>query len=190
MAPRPRRLIGTVTLAFLVVACAIPFASAAPPLKSLRPLVRPGENAPAFTLKNIEGKSVSYRPSGKGPSLIVFWSAFCPLCRELTPSLNDLSRRHGAAIRIVGVNLDGKRFSHSVKAFVKEYDVRYPVLFDDIRGDFFIASDPYGVEKTPTAVLVDGGGKVRAAYEADGMREMLAKFDKILSGLKGGSGVK
>jgi thiol-disulfide isomerase/thioredoxin len=181
---------GAVTLVFLVVACGIRFAAAAPPLTALRGLIRPGENAPAFTLNDIDGKRVSYRPSGKSPSLIVFWSAFCPLCRELTPSLNDLSRRHAASIRIVGVNLDGKRFSHSIKAFVKEYAVSYPVLLDDIRSDFFIASDPYGVEKTPTAVIVDTGGKVRAAYAGDGMRVMFADFDGILSGLKDGPGVK
>ena len=190
MLPELRRLIGAVTLLFLFVGCLTRIASASGQIEALRPLIRAGENASAFTLKNIDGKSVSYRPSGKTPSLIVFWSAFCPLCRELTPSLNDLSRRHGASIRIVSVNLDGKRFSHSIKSFVNEYAVSYPVLLDEIRGDFFIASDPYGVEKTPTAVLVDAGGKVRAAFAAEGLREMLAKFDGIMSGLKDGSGVK
>jgi len=190
MSPKSRRLIGTVTVLYLFVACVIPVASASGQIEALRPLIRPGENAPAFTLKDIDGKSISFRPSGKTASLIVFWSAFCPLCRELTPSLNDLSRRHAASIRIVSVNLDGKRFSHSIKSFVKDYAVSYPVLLDDIRGDFFIASDPYGVEKTPTAVLVDASGKVRAAYAADGVREMLANFDGMLSGLKDGSGVK
>lgn len=190
MSPTFRRLVGAVMLLFLLVACVIRIASASGQIEALRPLVRPGENAPAFTLKDIDGKKISYRPSGKTPSLIIFWSAFCPLCRELTPSLNDLSRRHGASIRIVSVNLDGKRFSHSIKSFVKEYAVSYPVLLDEIRGDFFIASDPYGVEKTPTAVLVDSGGKVRAAYAAEGMREMLAKFDGVMSGLKEGSSIK
>lgn len=189
MSSKPRRLIGAATYFLLVVACVIPFAYASPQIETLRPLIRPGENAPPFILKDMYGKSVSYRPSGKTPALIVFWSAFCPLCRELTPSLNDISRRHGASIRVVSINLDGKRFTHAVKAFLKEFGVTYPVLLDDIRGDFFIASDPYGVEKTPTAVLVDSGGKVRAAYAADGMRVMIADFDGILSGLKEGSGV-
>ena len=190
MSPNSRRLIGAVTVLCLFVAYVIPVASASGQLEALRPLIRPGENAPPFTLKDMDGKSISFRPSGKTPSLIVFWSAFCPLCRELTPSLNDLSRRHAASLRIVSVNLDGIRFSHSIKSFVKEYAVSYPVLLDEIRGDFFIASDPYGVEKTPTAVIVDSGGKVRAAYAADGVREMLTSFDGILSGLKDGPGVK
>lgn len=185
------RLIGAAILALVLVAgMTTPGIAEATELKALRPLVGPGERAPAFTLEDVDGKRVSYRPAGGKPALIVFWSAFCPLCRELTPSVNDIHRRYGASLRIFSVNLDGKRFSKSVKAFIKEQAMVYPVLFDSISGDFFIASDPYGVEKIPTAVLVDAGGNIRAAYAADKIREMVAGFDVIVSGMQKGSGVK
>lgn len=185
------RLFGTAILALVLVSVVTtPCIAEATELKAFRPLVGPGERAPAFTLEDVDGKHVSYRPAGGKPALIVFWSAFCPLCRELTPSVNDIHRRYGATLRVVSVNLDGKRFSKSVKSFIKEQSMVYPVLFDIIRGDFFVASDRYGVEKIPTAVLVDEGGKVRAAYSADGIREMVAGFDVIVSGMQKGSGVK
>jgi thiol-disulfide isomerase/thioredoxin len=190
MPSSPVRVVGAALLALLLSAGAISVAASDARQTALRPLLRSGEKAPAFTLSDIDGKRVSYRPEGRKPSLVVFWSAFCPLCRELTPFLNDIARRYGGSVRVVSVNLDGKRFSHAVQAFARDSGIAYPVLYDDLRGDFFIASDPYGVEKTPTAVLVDAGGTVRAAYVAEGIREMIRNFDAAVAGLKKGTGVQ
>jgi thiol-disulfide isomerase/thioredoxin len=152
--------------------------------KGLRPLIGVSEKAPAFSLKDLDGKTVSFRPGNGKPTLIVFWSVFCPLCRELAPSLNEIDRRHGRNLRIVGVNLDGKRFSNAIRKFIDEYGIAFPVGLDAVVDDFFVASDPYGVEKTPTAVVVNGEGSVRGAYAAERMREMIGNFDEIASGLK------
>jgi len=165
-------------------------AESVPEINSLRSLVAPGETAPSFTLKTLEGKIVSFHPRGEKPSLIVFWTAFCPLCRELTPSINAIADRYGSAIRIVSINLDGSRFSNAVRSFVKENGIRYPVLMDSLQGDFFIASDRYGVQKTPTAVLVGASGKVHSAYEAERMKELVRKFDEIINGLNNVKSVK
>ncbi len=151
---------------------------------ALRSLIKPGEKAPRFTLNDLAGRPVAFNPGGGTPALVVFWSAFCPLCRELTPSVSAIVRRYAGTVRVFSVNLDGKRFRNAVTAFVKEHRIAYPVLLDDVRDDLFIASDPYGVEKTPTAVLVDGDGTVHAAYAAEGMRAFLAVFDREVSELK------
>lgn len=150
----------------------------------LRSLVRAGEQAPPFTLRDLDGKAVSFHPGDGKPALIVFWSAFCPMCRELTPSVNAIAKSHGKSVRVIGVNLDGKRFSNAVASFIKEFGVPYPVVLDEIRNDLFVASDPYGVEKTPTAVLVDGKGIVRGSYAADSMRPFVSSFGRIFSDLK------
>jgi thiol-disulfide isomerase/thioredoxin len=152
-------------------------------MTALRPLVGPGEPAPPFTLEDLDGKTAAFRAGNGKPSLIVFWTVFCPLCRELTPAVNEIARRHRATIRFASINLDGKRFTNAVHSFVKENGITYPVLLDSLRGDFFIASDPYGVEKTPTAVLVDASGKVHSAYAAERMKEMVRKFDEIVTPL-------
>lgn len=152
-------------------------------MTALRSLVGPGEPAPPFTLEDLDGKTAAFRAGNGKPSLIVFWTVFCPLCRELTPAVNEIARRHRATIRLASINLDGKRFTNAVHSFVKENGITYPVLLDSLRGDFFIASDPYGVEKTPTAVLVDASGKVHSAYAAERMKEMVRKFDEIVTPL-------
>lgn len=175
---------------FVVVVASATGNASGKEMKELRSLVRTGEDAPSFTLNALDGKTVSFRPGGGKPSLIVFWSAFCPLCREFTPAINDVARRLGSTIRLASINLDGKRFNNAVQSFVKENGILYPVLMDSLRGDFFVASDPYGVAKTPTAVLVDASGKVHSAYEAEDMKKLFANFDGIVSGLKTGHAVK
>jgi len=145
---------------------------------ALRTLVREGEPAPSFTLDRLEGGAFPYVPGGGTPSLLLFWSAFCPLCRELTPELVALSNRHRESVRFVSVNLDGHRFRSAIRSFVEDFAVPYPVLLDEIRNDLFIASDAYGISKTPTAILVDGDGIVRGAYAAEQVPLLLQEFDQ------------
>ncbi len=153
----------------------------------LRKLVQPGEKAPAFALDDLDGRPVAVNPGDGKPSLIVFFSAFCPLCRELAPSVREIASRPDVKIRVIGVNLDGKRFSKAVRSFVDECGFTFPVLLDDIRNDMFLASDPYGVEKTPTAVLVDGRGFVRGSYAAEKMRDLFRDFERIAARLQEGN---
>ncbi|HEX9205111.1 MAG TPA: TlpA disulfide reductase family protein [Candidatus Deferrimicrobiaceae bacterium] len=153
----------------------------------LRPLLSAGEKAPGFSLRDVDGNEVHFPPGDGRPALVVFWSVFCPMCRELMPGIGDFAVRHGAAVRVIGVNLDGSRFAGSVRDYLREMALPFPVGLDALRGDLFIASDPFGVEKTPTAVLVDGGGTVRGAWAAEKVREFLSEADSIVAALQKGA---
>src|SRR5512134_132082 len=107
-----RRAWGPVAALFALL-CLAALARAAE-MSALRPLVKPGEKAPRFTLNDLDGKPVALHPGDGKPVLVVFWSAFCPLCRELTPSISGIARRYAGSIRVVSVNLDGKRFRNAV----------------------------------------------------------------------------
>ena len=150
---------------------------------ALRTLIQPGETAPAFTLDDIDGRTVAVSPGGGKPSLVVFFSAFCPLCRELAPSVAGVAARSEGKVVVIGVNLDGKRFGGPVRSFVAAHGFRFPVLLDEIRDDLFVASDRYGVDKTPTAVLVDGRGRVAGSFAAERMRDLLKDFDRLVDGV-------
>gem|GEM_PF-1927450 len=156
----------------------------APAGSGLRPLARPGDRALGFALKDLSGRTVAFRPGGGRPALLVFWSAFCPLCRELVPVLDNLAQRHAGKISLYTVNLDGPRFSNAVASFVRETRLKGPVLLDDLRNDLFIASDPYGIQKTPTAVLVDGAGTVRGVFPADEARRLASGFERFVAELQ------
>lgn len=184
MGPSPRggRAVASVLLFIFFIAGAS--AVAAAETQKLRTLVHPGEEAPGFSLKDVDGKTVAFRPGRGKAALVVFWSVFCPMCREMMPGIERFAARHGKTIRVVGVNLDGKRFSNAVRAWMKETSPGFPVGLDEIRDDFFIASDPYGVEKTPTAVLIDGTGLVHGAWAAEALREFERNADAIVAELQ------
>lgn len=172
---------GFAVVAWILVVLFSPRVGIAQEVTALRPLIQAGEKAPTFTLNGLDGKPYAFVPGKGKSSLLIFWSCFCPLCRELTPDLSELFRRHGKTVRFLSINLDGKRFSNSVSSFVKENRMEFPVLLDDIRNDFFIASDPYGISKTPTAVFIDDNGVVRGAFAAEAIREMIRDFDQVSS---------
>jgi thiol-disulfide isomerase/thioredoxin len=153
----------------------------------LRPLLSAGEKAPGFSLRDVDGNEVLFRPGDGKPALVVFWSVFCPTCRELMPGIDGFAARHGATVRVVGVNLDGSRFAGAVRDYLRETALRFPVGLDALRGDFFIASDPYGVEKTPTVVLLGRDGTVRGAWAAGKIREFLSESDSIVAALQQGA---
>lgn len=178
----PRRGIPALLLVLFLLVPAVPAGAAE--MQALRPLVHAGEKAPGFSLKDLDGKEVAFRPGTGKPALIAFWSVFCPTCKELVPEIDKSSVRHGAAVRVIGVNLDGKRFTNAIRSFLKETGLRMPVGLDDLRNDFFVASDPFGVEKTPTLVLVDGAGVVRGAWAAERIRDFLKDADAIVADLK------
>ena len=180
--PAAGRVIAYALLSLVLLAGA-PAVSAADSQK-LRSLVHHGEKAPGFSLKDVDGKRVAFRPGHGKAALVVFWSVFCPMCREMMPAIDRFAERHGRTVRVVGVNLDGKRFSNAVRAWLKETSPRFPVGLDEIKDDFFIASDPYGVEKTPTAVLVDGDGLVHGAWAAEALRDFERNADAIVADLQ------
>jgi peroxiredoxin len=180
------RRIGAGLVALFFLAC-LSWVATGEEMKALRPLIGKGEKAPVFTLDTLEGKSLTFRPKTGKPAVVVFWSAFCPLCREMAPGIRDIFRRYGDSIRFLGVNLDGNRFRNAVRSFVREYDWNIPLVLDDIRNDFFIASDPYGIMKTPTAIVVDGNGTVWGVYAAEKMTGLVRDFDRIASEIHEGS---
>ncbi|MFA6146688.1 MAG: TlpA disulfide reductase family protein [bacterium] len=182
LSSRGGRVLSLVLLFLFVIASASPVAAAAG--QKLRTLVHPGEKAPGFSLKDVDGKEVAFRPGRGKAALILFWSVFCPMCKEMMPVIDRFAARHGKTVRVIGVNLDGKRFSNAVRAWMKDSHPRFPVGLDEIRDDFFISSDPYGVEKTPTAVLVDGTGLVRGAWAAEALRVFERNADAIVADLQ------
>jgi len=183
----PRRRIHVPALLLFLLLPALAPTRAVGDQQQLRSLLHPGEKAPAFSLKDIDGNTISFRPGDGKPALVVFWSVFCPLCREMMPDVERFAVRHGKTVRVIAVNLDGKRFTNAVRAWLKEANPGFPVGLDELRDDYFVASDPYGLEKTPTVVLVDGDGFVRGAWAAEGTREFGKNADALVGGLQKGA---
>ena len=117
-----------------------------------------GVAAPNFSLKDLEGRSVSLSSfKDKSPVLMFFWATWCGYCREEIPKVADLRNRFDTeALAILGIDLQEP--SARVGRFAKTAGINYTVLLDE---DASVAME-YGVFAVPSFFLVDKEGQVVA----------------------------
>jgi peroxiredoxin len=126
---------------------------------STLPPGEPLDTAPAFTLTDLSGKSVSLSDF-KGKVLILdFWATWCPPCKKEIPDFIELQKQYGSqGVQIVGIALDQP---DKVKAFVQQNGINYPVLM----GNEAITVKYGGIDGIPTTFVIDKKGKIINRFE-------------------------
>jgi len=139
-------------LLFLVVASAYPARAAVTG-------PQPGAPAPAFTLRTIDGKTVTL-DSFKGKTLVInTWATWCPPCREETPDLlRSYAALHGSNVVFLGV--DSTEEAPIVRAFVASKGIPYAQAIDSGR----TFANAYDIRYFPTTFVIDPNGILRARY--------------------------
>ena len=93
------------------------------------------------------------------PVLIDWWASWCGPCRKEQPELNAMYRRFAPqGVHFTGVDL--RDDAASGRAFVSEFQVPYPSIFDP--GEE--TAGPWQVDAPPTIVIVDGQGRIRGRF--------------------------
>jgi len=124
----------------------------------------PAGGAYDFTLKDLEGREVSFSDYQGQVVMINFWAPWCGPCRMETPDLVDLSEEYvGRGLQILGVAVS-YRGEQSVHDFADEWGVSYPVLF----GSDQLVRQYGGFRGIPTTFLFSRDGTLYRKYE--GMR--------------------
>lgn len=119
--------------------------------------------APNFTLKNLEGQTVSLSDYQGKVVLINFWGTWCEPCKQETPALQSAyDKLADDGLVVLGVNLlnSERTFNRNiehVRQFANLYGVQYPVVLDDSG----MAAQAYAISPIPTSYFVDQQGKVR-----------------------------
>lgn len=123
------------------------------------PALQVGVQAPAFTVKLLDGKTISITDyKGKG-LLMIFMSSWCPCSNESIPIINAAYQRHqgdNIEFLIVGIQEARSKF----EKFVKKRGIAFPATYD---GDKLI-SRPYGINAPPTMVFIDKKGMVKRVF--------------------------
>jgi peroxiredoxin len=115
-----------------------------------------GNPAPDFQLPTMDGASISLADLRSKPAVIVFWAAWCPVCKEETTRINALAAEYeGKGVRVLGINI--KDSFARAEGGMKEFGIRYAVARD---ADASVAR-AYKVRGTPTIVFLDRQGIVR-----------------------------
>ena len=77
------------------------------------------------------GSKKTFIETDRSPlTAVVFLSPECPLCKNYSLTLNQLTKKHGSTVRFYGV-VPGKTYSpEAVRQFVDDYKISFPVLID------------------------------------------------------------
>ena len=103
-----------------------------------------------------------------------FWASWCEPCRSESPLLERWHRRISRDGRATVLGIDGQDVSSDARAFVREYELTYPMLHDG-PGDL---REPFGVLGYPETFVIDQRGRVaavrRGPVDEKFMRESVA----------------
>ena len=112
-----------------------------------------GQALPLVQL-DLNGQPVNLQAmTEKGPVLLYFWATWCGYCRVVSPAVSDLAADH----QVLTVALQ----SGSDKD-VAAYQQKHGLNFDTINDPSGALSASWGLQVTPTIVIVDREGKVSA----------------------------
>ncbi|MEP6707773.1 MAG: TlpA disulfide reductase family protein [Pyrinomonadaceae bacterium] len=115
-----------------------------------------GDAAPDFQLATIDGAAASLAGLRGQPAVLVFWTAWCPTCKEEAPHFNELAARYESrGVRVLGINIQDSLAR--TQSGIKDFGIRYAVARD---ADASVARR-YNVTGTPTIVFLDKLGVVR-----------------------------
>jgi thiol-disulfide isomerase/thioredoxin len=134
--------------------------------------------APSFTLKTVDGKSVSLSEYKGKAVLLNFWATWCGPCKLEMPWLIQMQKKYSAqGFTVLGISEDDGS-TKEVSDFMAKMGVDYPVLmYNDQMNKAY-----GGIDYLPTSYYIGRDGKV--VIESGGLiseSEMEANIQKILA---------
>ncbi|HKT35282.1 MAG TPA: TlpA disulfide reductase family protein [Nitrospira sp.] len=145
-----------------------------------RGVVKPGEPAPNFQLRDMNGRIMSLSDLRGKVVLLNFWATWCGPCRVEMPAMERLYRTYDRKdFEILAVSTDAQGVAVT-RPFQQENKLTFPILHD---ADFRVGLS-YGARTLPMTFMVDRQGIVRQhifgardweAPEAHQLVEMLMK---------------
>ena len=116
-----------------------------------------GTEAPAAEVATLDGKPANLKQHiGKGPVVMEFWATWCPVCKELEPSMTALTTKYTGKVTFVNVSVSVNQSPALVQRYVTNHKMG-GIQYYDTKGD---ATGVYDVPATSYVVVIDKAGKV------------------------------
>lgn len=132
-----------------------------------------GERAPEFTLKDLNGKTISLSDFKGKRVLLNFWASWCPPCRAEMPYMERIYQNYkddGIAIVAVNMLTTEKRLG-DVTRFVENFELTFPIPLDE-KGDLHRTFD---IMAYPTSYFIDTDGVIRSKMTGSMDEEYMEK---------------
>ncbi|WP_285907797.1 TlpA family protein disulfide reductase [Pseudodesulfovibrio pelocollis] len=133
-----RRLAAMIALGFVLLACSGGAEGESPAAKG-------------FPAMDSAGLDTYLAQSAGKPSILFFWTTWCPSCKQQIAEMERLHASRGADVNILSISLDEDEAA--LHAFFKDKATTLPVF----HGDQSLAAR-FKVEAIPTLAVFDAGG--------------------------------
>lgn len=121
---------------------------------------RVGDTAPDFTLKTLDGKTVSLSDYRGKPVVLNFWASYCHPCREEFPLFREQLAEHPGDFVVLGV--DARDIESDAKKFAADQKATWPIGFDASNA----VAKAYGVAAVPQTFFIRPNGTIALRYYA------------------------
>ena len=123
-------------------------------------LIPENKTAPAFSLTDLQGKTVSDADLRGKVSFINFWFPSCPGCVSEMPKVIKMAKDYrGKDFQVLGIAqpIDPPE---SVNQYVREYGLSFTVMFDGNKA----AAQAFGTQVYPTSFLINKKGEILKTF--------------------------
>lgn len=128
-------------------------------LKYAADMLKPGTAAPDFTLKDINGKSVSLSDFKGRKVVLQFWASWCPDCRAEMPLIKSM-QAHTDPSEIVFMAVSFDRSEDAFTSYVTKNELGGVQLYDPAGMRDSDIAKSYKITWIPSLYLIDEKGKV------------------------------
>lgn len=115
-----------------------------------------GQKYTDFTIKGEDGTEVKmsdYMKEGKY-LLVDFWASWCGPCRREIPNLQDIAKKYGKKLNVIGVAV-WDEVEHT-KTAVEQLKIKWPVIYNAQR----VPTEIYGISGIPHIMIIAPDGTI------------------------------